>query len=163
MVSVLLVVYSAASGVSMIAGGAFSMLGGAAQTLGAVAQGQGGVDVSGSVDQILARLKDPQTARQIASASGMQQAEVEQTLSQTAERVEANRDNPAQAAEEAKKGVGELLQKARSSGALEQKAEEMKPGATRGAWIAFGALVLSLAAAVIGAMLGRRRHGVAAS
>jgi hypothetical protein len=162
-VSVLLVVYSASAGVGMIAGGAFSMLGGAAQTLAAVAQSQGGVDISGNVDQILARLKDPRTARQIASASGMQQAEVEQTLSETAERVQANRDNPAQAAEEAKKGVGELMQQAKSSGALEQKAEELKPGATRGAWIAFGALVLSLAAAVVGAMLGRRRQGVAAS
>jgi hypothetical protein len=155
-VSVLLVLYSASVGVSSIAGGAFSMLGGAAQTLGSAVQGQG-IEMSGGVDQMLARLKDPKTAQQIASATGMQQSDVQQTLSQTAERVEANRDNPTQAAAEAKKGVGELMQSAKSSGALEQKAQEMKPGATRAAWIAFGGLVLSLLAAVIGAMLGRRR------
>jgi len=159
-VSVLLVLYSASVGVSSIAGGAFNMLGGAAQTLGAAVQGQG-IEMSGGVDQMLARLKDPKTAQQIASATGMQQAEVQQTLSRTAERVEANRDNPAQAAAEAKKGVGELMQKAKSSGALEQKAEELKPGATRAAWIAFGGLVLSLLAAVLGAMLGRRREAAA--
>ena len=155
-VSVLLVLYSASVGVSSIAGGAFSMLGGAAQTLGSAVQGQG-IEMSGGVEQMLARLKDPKTAQQIASATGMEQSQVQQTLSQTAERVEANRDNPAQAAAEAKKGVGELMQSAKSSGALEQKAQEMKPGATRAAWIAFGGLVLSLLAAVIGAMLGRRR------
>jgi hypothetical protein len=155
-VSVLLVLYSASVGVSSIAGGAFSMLGGAAQTLGSAVQGQG-IEMSGGVDQMLARLKDPKTAQQIASATGMQESEVRQTLSQTAERVEANRDNPTQAAAEAKKGVGELMQNAKSSGALEQKAQEMKPGATRAAWIAFGGLALSLLAAVIGAMLGRRR------
>jgi hypothetical protein len=155
-VSVLLVLYSASVGVSSIAGGAFSMLGGAAQTLGSAVQGQG-IEMSGGVDQMLARLKDPKTAQQIASATGMQESEVRQTLSQTAERVEANRDNPTQAAAEAKKGAGELMQNAKSSGALEQKAQEMKPGATRAAWIAFGGLALSLLAAVIGAMLGRRR------
>lgn len=155
-VSVLLVLYSASVGVSSIAGGAFSMLGGAAQTLGSAVQGQG-IEMSGGVDQMLARLKDPKTAQQIASATGMHQSDVQQTLSQTAERVEANRDNPTQAAAEAKKGVGELMQSAKSSGALEQKAQEMKPGATRAAWIAFGGLVLSLLAAVIGAMLGRHR------
>ena len=48
------------------------------------------------------------------------------------------------------------MQKAKASGALQQKAAEMKPAATRAAWITFGALVLSLAAAVIGAMAGRR-------
>ncbi len=155
-VSVLLVLYSASVGVSSIAGGAFSMLGGAAQTLGSAVQGQG-LEMSGGVDQMLARLKDPKTAQQIASATGMQESEVRQTLSQTAERVEANRDNPTQAAAEAKKGAGELMQNAKSSGALEQKAQEMKPGATRAAWLAFGGLALSLLAAVIGAMLGRRR------
>jgi hypothetical protein len=52
--------------------------------------------------------------------------------------------------------MAQLMEKAKSSGALEQKAEEMKPGATRAAWITFGALLLSLVAAVLGAMSGRR-------
>jgi hypothetical protein len=41
---------------------------------------------------------------------------------------------------------------------LQQKAEEVKPQASRAAWATFGALVLSLAAAVIGAAIGRRRY-----
>jgi Sec-independent protein translocase protein TatA len=41
---------------------------------------------------------------------------------------------------------------------LQQKAEEVKPTVSKAAWITFGALVLSLLAAVLGAMAGRRRH-----
>jgi len=156
-VSILLMGYFASSGVSMLAGGAFQMVGGAAQALGGAVQAQGGVDVSGSVDQIAQRLKDPKTAQQIASMTGMPQSEVQATLSETAQRVENNRDNPTQAAAEAKAGMAQLMDKAKSSGALEQKAEEVKPQATRAAWITFGALVLSLLAAVLGAMSGRRR------
>jgi hypothetical protein len=158
-VSILLMLYFASSGVSMLAGGAFQMVGGAAQAMGSVMQGGGGagVDVSGSVDQIVQRLKDPKTAQQIASVTGMPQSEVQATLSETAQRVENNRDDPAQAAAEARAGVAQLMEKARASGALEQKAEEVQPQASRAAWIAFGALVLSLLAAVLGAMSGRRR------
>jgi hypothetical protein len=156
-VSILLMVYFASSGVSMLAGGAFQMVGGAAQAIGGAVQAQGSVDVSGSVDQIVQRLKDPKTAQQIASVTGMPQSEVQATLSETAQRVENNRDKPAQAAAEAKAGMAQLMDKAKSSGALEQKAEEVKPQATRAAWITFGALVLSLLAAVLGAMSGRRR------
>lgn len=50
-----------------------------------------------------------------------------------------------------------LVEKAKSSGALTQKAGEVKPQASKAAWIAFGALLLSLLAAVIGAMAGRRK------
>jgi hypothetical protein len=158
-VSILLMLYFASSGVSMLAGGAFQMVGGAAQAMGSVMQGGGGagVDVSGSVDQIVQRLKDPKTAQQIASVTGMPQSEVQATLSETAQRVENNRDNPTQAAAEAKAGMAQLMDKAKSSGALEQKAQEVQPEASRAAWIAFGALVLSLLAAVLGAMTGRRK------
>ena len=156
-VSMLMLVYLAASGVSTIAGTASHLIGGAAQAAGSVVQGGGAnVDVSGSVDQILQRLKDPKTAQQIAAATGMQQQEVQSSLGDTAQRVEQNRDHPAQAAAEAKAGMRELMQEAKSSGALEQKAEEIQPRASRAAWITFGALVLSLLAAVIGAMIGRR-------
>jgi hypothetical protein len=157
-VAILLMAYLAGSGVSMLAGGAFKVIGGATQAIGAVAQAQGGgnVDVSGDVDQILQRLRDPATAQQIASATGMQQRDVQATLSETAQRVESNRDNPTQAAAEAKQGMAQLLEKAKSSGALEQKAEEVKPAATKAAWITFGALLVSMLAAVLGAISGRR-------
>jgi hypothetical protein len=160
-VSILLMMYLATTGASMIMGGATSLLGGAAQAVSGTMQMQS-MDFSGSVDQIVQRLKDPKTAQQIAQTTGMEQAQVQQTLSQTAERVEANRDDPTQAAAAAKQGMGELMQNAKSSGALEQKAEELKPAASRGAWIAFGGLLLSLAAAVIGAMVGRRKESARA-
>jgi hypothetical protein len=157
-VSILLMAYFAGSGVGMLAGGASKLLGGATQAIGTAVQGGGAnVDLSGSVDQTAARLKDPKTAQQIAGATGMQVSDVQATLSATAQRVEANRNNPTQAAAEAKQGMAQLMEKAKSSGALEQKAEEMKPAAAKAAWITFGALVLSLLAAVIGAMSGRRK------
>jgi Rieske Fe-S protein len=56
----------------------------------------------------------------------------------------------------ARKGVQELYAKARDSGAIQQKAQQAQPAATRTAWITFGALVLSLLTAVLGAMAGRR-------
>jgi hypothetical protein len=157
-VSILMMVYFVSSGVSTLAGSAFRMVGGATQAVGSVVQSGGAnVDTSGSVDQIVQRLKDPKTAQQIASATGMEQGDVRSALSQTAQRVEKNRDDPTKAAAEAKAGMSELLQKAKASGALEQKAVEMQPQASRAAWITFGALVLSLLAAVIGAMSGRRK------
>jgi len=158
-VSILLMGYVASSGIGMLAGGAFKMIGGASQAIGTVMQSQGGgggVDVSGNVDQILQRLRDPNTAQQIAQATGMQQNEVQQSLQTTAQRVETSRDNPGQAAAEAKQGMSQLMEKAKSSGALQQKAEEVKPAVSKTAWITFGALVLSLLLAIIGAMVGRR-------
>jgi hypothetical protein len=156
-VSILLMGYLATSGITMLAGGAFKMLGGATQAIGAVAQAQGGgMDMSGSVDQVLQRLRDPATAQQIASVTGMQADQVQATLNDTAQRVEGNRDNPTQAAAEAKRGMTQLMEKAKSSGALQQKAEEVQPQAAKAAWITFGALLLSLLAAVLGAMSGRR-------
>lgn len=159
-VSILLVGYAAASGIGMLAGGAFKMLGGATQAIGSVVQAQGGasgnVDVSGSVEQMVQKLRDPQTAQQIASATGMDQRQVQQSLNETAGRVEQAKDNPGQAAQEAKQGMARLMDQARSSGVIEQKAQEMQPAATRGAWITFGALLLSFITAVVGAMVGRR-------
>lgn len=159
-VSVLLVGYLASTGVGMLAGGAFKIIGGATQAIGSVMQGgagPGGVEAAGSVDQIVSRLKDPKTAQQLASATGLSQEEVQTSLNDTVQRVEQNRDNPSQAAAEARQGFAQLYERAKQSGAWEQKAAEMKPEATMAAWVSFGALLLSLAAAVLGAMVGRRR------
>jgi len=60
-----------------------------------------------------------------------------------------------QAIDQAKEKLGGILDRAKS-GELQQQAQDAKPAATRGAWITFGALVLSLITAVIGAMAGRR-------
>ena len=47
----------------------------------------------------------------------MPEQEVRATLSQVAQRVEAARDNPGQAAAEVRQGVAQLYEKARASGA----------------------------------------------
>ena len=88
-VSLLLVAYLAASGVSSLAGGAFSLMGG---------------------------------AQQMAEQVQQQAQDIQQNMPQ-----------------------------------LQQKAQEVKPQASRAAWATFGALILSLAAAVLGAAAGRRR------
>src|SRR3712207_4867696 len=94
-VSILLMLYFASSGVSLIAGTATRLVGGATQAATTVMQGGGAnVDMSGGVDQILQRLKDPKTAQQIASATGMEQSEVQSSLSSTAQRVEKNKNDP---------------------------------------------------------------------
>jgi hypothetical protein len=153
-VSVLLMVYLATTGMGMLASGAFNMVRGMGSAVGMMADG----DVSsGDVNQILARLKDPRTAQNIAAATGLPQSEVQSTLNNTAQAVERARNDPAQAAAEARRGVADLYAKARTSGAIERKAEEIKPAVSKGAWASFAALVLSLAAAVIGAMAGRRK------
>lgn len=161
-VGILLMGLLASTGIAMVAGGAFKLLGGATQVIGQAMQGQPGIDVSGGVDQVAQRLRDPETARQLASATGLPQQEVQSSLATTAQRVESQRDNPPQAAAEAQQGLAQLMARAKSSGALERKAGEMKPKATLTAWITLGALLLSLVAAVLGAAAGRREAGVSA-
>jgi hypothetical protein len=160
--SVLLMAWAASNGISTLANGAFRVVGGVTQAVGQAAQSQAGpggidLDVSGSADQIAARLRDPQTAQRIASLTGIPVDDVRRTLDQTAQRVESNGNDPAAAANAAREGAAQLMQQARSSGALERQAERIQPRASQAAWITFGALVVSLLAAVIGAMLGRRR------
>lgn len=155
-VSVLLMIVLASSGIGMVASGAFKLVSGVGSAVGMMAQ-NGGDFSSGDVNQILARLRDPQTAQQLSTATGIPSNEVQSTLNKTAQAVERMRDNPAQAAAEARRGIAELYGKARTSGSLERKAEEVQPAVSKGAWASFGALVLSLAAAVIGAMAGRRK------
>jgi hypothetical protein len=50
-----------------------------------------------------------------------------------------------------------LFDRARTSGALAAQAEEIQPEAASTAWLTFVALLLSLAAAVTGAMVGRSK------
>ena len=154
-VSVLFMIYLATTGIGMLAGGAFKLVSGVGSAVGMMSQDGDGS--SGDVGQILSRLRDPKTAQRLSAATGVPQSDVQATMSRTAEAVERVRDDPAQAAAEARKGMADIYAKARTSGSLERKSEEMQPTVSKGAWASFGALVLSLAAAVIGAMVGRRR------
>ena len=159
-VSLILTAYLAGSGIASVASGAFSLLGGATQTFSAVVQGEGGtgnIDVSGTVEQMAEQLRSPELVNRVASVTGLSVNEVRNTLNETATRVEANRNNPTQAAQEASRGLATLFDRARTSGALAAQAEEIQPEAASTAWLAFVALLLSLGAAVAGAMLGRSK------
>jgi hypothetical protein len=155
-VSILLMLYLATSGVGMLASGAFKLVSGVGSGVGMM-MAQDGDSASGDVSQTLARLRDPKTAQQLSAATGIPQSEVQATMDKTARAVEQVRDNPAQAASEARKGMAEIYAKACTSGSLERKSEEVQPARHQRRRASFGALVLSLAAAVIGAMAGRRR------
>jgi hypothetical protein len=160
-VSLILMAYLASSGIASVASGAFTLLGGATQTFSAVVQqapaDSPNIDVQGTVDQMTEQLRNPELVNQVASITGLSVNEVRDTLNETATRVEANRNNPPQAAEEASRGIAALFDRARSSGALAAQAEQVQPEAASAAWLTFLALLLSLAAAVAGAMLGRSK------
>jgi hypothetical protein len=159
-VSLILMAYLAGSGIASVASGAFSLLGGATQTFSAVVQGQGGaanIEVSGTVEQMAEQLRSPELVNRVASVTGLSVNEVRDTLNETATRVEANRNNPTQAAEEARRGIASLFDRARTTGALVAQAEQIQPEAASAAWLTFVGLLLSLTAAVAGAMLGRSK------
>ena len=62
--------------------------------------------------------------------------------------------NPGNAADQLQSKISDATQNGQ---ALVQKAAEVKPAATKAAWMTFGGLVVSLLAAVLGAMAGRRK------
>lgn len=160
--TLMIIVYLAGSGIGLVAGGAFRLVGGASQTIGSMMSG-GTPDISqGTVDQVIQRLRDPQTARMLAGATGMQQDRVQSELAQMADRADAARDNPAQVATEVRQGVSNMVERARADGTLQQAAERVQEGAMHTAWITFAAMLLSLLAALAGSMTGRRSAAVTA-
>jgi hypothetical protein len=153
-VSFVAILWLASSGVQLVASGISGVFSGVTQTLGSVT---GGVDdlSTGDVEQMLARLNDPRTARTISTATGIPEQEVRSALGEMAQRVEAARNNPEQAAAEVRRGAEQLMSRARQQ--LPAVAERVQNTATKTAWITFAAMVISLLAAVAGAMAGRRR------
>jgi hypothetical protein len=148
------ILWLASSGVQLVASGISKVFSGVTQTLGSAA---GGIDElsSGDVDQILARLNDPRTVSTVATATGMSEQDVRSTLGDIAQRVEAARDNPQQAAAEVRSGIERLMAQARQQ--LPAAAERVHDTAAKTAWITFGAMLISLIAAIGGAMVGRKR------
>jgi len=153
--SMILILYMTASGISLVASGAFGLVGKTAQAMGSTV---GNMDVdalaSGDVDAILGRLRDPQTATVVASATGTSRQQAESTLRDLSQRVEAARSDPARASAEARQGLQQLTAQAKQN--LANTAAEVKPEVTTSAWLTFAALVLSLLAAIVGAGVGRR-------
>jgi hypothetical protein len=154
--SILTMIYMAASGISTVGSGVLGALGGA--TRGAAAAVQN-IDVSqlasGDVSQITARLKDPKTAQLVSRATGTPQDETRARLGEIANRVDAAKDDPAKAAEEARKGLQDFASKAGAR--AQQAAADAKPYATATIWTTLIALALALIASILGAMSGRRQ------
>src|SRR5688500_8632203 len=111
-VSLILMAYLAGSGIASVASGAFTLLGGATQAFRAVIQTEGAppnVDASGTVDEMAEQLRSPELVNRVASITGLSVNETRDVLTETATRVEANRNNPTQAAEEARRGIATLF------------------------------------------------------
>ena len=148
------ILYLAGTGISLGMSGVLGVVRGAgAAVTGAV----GGLTdlTSGNVDQILARLGDPGSASVVAAATGMSQDEARGALADIRARVESARNDPAQAAAEARNGVQQLMARAKEGAAA--AAAQAQPYATRTAWAALAVMILSLAAAVAGAVWGAGR------
>jgi len=149
--SFLVVLWLASSGVQLVANGISSLFGGVGKTLMT-----GIEDLSaGDVQQIRQRLDDPRTAQTIAGATGMSEEEVRSQLSSISQKVEAAANDPAGAAAAVRQGTDQIMERARAQ--LPAMAERAQEGATKAAWITFGAMLISLIAAIAGAMMGRRR------
>lgn len=153
--SLILVAWLASSGIGLIAGIGSSLLGGAVQGVATTVGQVQFPDMSGgNVEQMINRLRDPGTAEQVARAVGAPPSEVSRTLSQVADKVQAAKDDPARAAQELRQGVQPLVDRARDR--VAQGAREAQPAVASGARMTLLALVLSLVAAIGGAVTGRR-------
>jgi hypothetical protein len=150
--------YFASTGIGALTSGAFGLLGGLVRGAGAVAGAAGVGDIgAGTVDDIVARLNSTEVVQTVAAATGRSQEEVRSALAQIQQRVEAARQNPSQAAAVARQELRELLSGAGQQ--LQQAVGAAEPYAVATAWITFGVMIIALAAALGGAMVGLRSAG----
>jgi hypothetical protein len=150
--AILATAFLAANGMQIGANALLRVTGGAAQMTGG---GIVGDLTTGNVDQLLARVNDPKTASTIAGMTGMPQDDVQRTLSDASGRLQANRNDPPRALAEARAALKPITD--RIGQQASQAAAQAKPYATVTGWATFGALVVSLAAAIAGALAGYRR------
>ena len=148
------ILYLAGTGISLGMSGVLGVVRGAGSAVSGAAGGLTDL-TSGDVDQILARLSDPKTASVVAGATGMSEGEARGALADIRARVEAARDDPQQAAAQARDGLQQLTAQAKERAA--NVAQQAQPYASRTAWTALGMMIVSLAAAVGGALWGARR------
>jgi hypothetical protein len=145
-----------ASGVSLGLSGLFGAVSGLARgATTAVAAGGGDlVQTLGLSDpnQVLARLDDPATASTLATATGMPTEEARASLAELRSRVEAVRDDPARVAAEVRGYLAQYAERVKQQGMA--AAATAQRGATVGAWVTFGAMVVTLGVAIAGAMGG---------
>jgi len=152
--TMLSILYLAGTGISLGMSGVLGVARGAGSAVSGAAGGLTEL-TSGDPDQILARLNDPKTAGVVAGATGMSQDEARGALADIRAKVEAARNNPEQAAAEVRNGVQQLT--ARAKERASSVAQQAQPYASRTAWSALAIMVVSLVAAVGGAVWGARR------
>lgn len=158
------IIWMLASGISLGLSGLFGAMSGLAQSATtAVAAGGGDlVQALGLNDstQVMTRLDDPATAATLATATGMSTEEATAALGNLRTRVDTVRDDPAQVTAEVRTFVAPYAERAKQQ-ALAAAATAQR-GATKGAWMTFGVMVVSLGVAIVGALGGRpsgRRRG----
>src|SRR3954463_10402106 len=124
--SLILILYLTASGIGLVASGAFNLVGTTAKAVGS-SMGSMNLDnlSSGNVDEILGRLRDPQTTTIVAAATGSSRAEASSNLQDISRRVEQARNDPARATAEARQGLQRLTSQAKQN--LANTAAEAKP------------------------------------
>jgi ElaB/YqjD/DUF883 family membrane-anchored ribosome-binding protein len=150
----LTVLYLAGTGIGLGMSGLLGVARGAGAAIGTAAGGLGDL-ASGDVSQVLARLDDPKTVGVVVGATGMSQEEARAALADIRQRVDAARNDPGQALAEARTGVQQLT--ARAGARASQAAQQAQPYASAAAWTTFGAMVIALIAAILGAVWGARR------
>jgi hypothetical protein len=156
-VSVLLMFLFAGSGISTVASGMLGFVSAPAMT----PVGAQRIDLaSGDVNEILARLNDPEMPRRLSGTTGIPENEVHLILEEIEQRVVTQRGNAERARAEARLGATELYAEARVGAQAQLAQSGVEPSDSRIAWATFAALVLSLGAAVAGAMMGRRKAGI---
>jgi len=153
--SFLMIFWLAGSGVSLIASGVSGIFSGVTQTVGVAVSGNIDELTQGEPQQILSRLRDPATAQTVAAATGMPEDQVRAEIAQLEQRVQQAQNDPSRVAQEVREATTRMVERARAE--APRIADRVKPAATRTAWITLFALVLSLLAAIGGAMLGRRK------
>jgi hypothetical protein len=146
-------------GISLGVSGLLGAFGGLTRTAATVVRAPvaGGDDLAhqlGLTDpaRILDRLDDPQTVSLFATAIGASTTEARTALAQFRTRVEAVRDNPDRVAAEVRSFLAQYKDRLQQQ-AL-QAAAAVQEGATVGSWVTFGVLVLTLVAAILGALAG---------
>jgi hypothetical protein len=151
----LVIMYLIVSGVSLGLSGLFGAAG--ALTRGATAAVGVGGDLSQYLglddpNRVLQRLDDPRAASALATATGMSTQEAQAALSNLRSRVEAVKDDPARITGEVRTFLGQYAERAKQH-ALAAAASAQR-GVTIGSWITLGVMVVSLAVAIAGALLG---------
>jgi cytochrome c-type biogenesis protein CcmH/NrfG len=151
----LIIMYLIVSGMSLGLTGLFGAAG--AVTRGATATVGAGGDLTQLLglddpNRVLQRLDDPRAASTLATATGMSSQEAQAALTSLRARVEAVKDDPARVTGEVRTFIAQYAERAKQQ-ALAAAASAQR-GVSIGSWITFGVMVVSLAVAIAGALIG---------